>query len=190
MANVQDVKWLGQNIEQDDNNKLVTSAQINKWTKGNIDSTEIEDCNSIFESGNYYSVSGFANAPDLENPNNDVIPYVLAVQKFDTHVVQEFTAFNTASGSTTDMQRFVRFGYTEAGAELSTSTIIWTAWYEVGLTRCLSKDEKAAIILKDFTYEKDSSTGNYVLTGWKGTKDGEPSTEIHIPDTAEIQIEI
>lgn len=48
----------------------------------------------------------------------------------------------------------------------------------------------AAEILQDFTYEKDTETGNYVLTGWKGTKDGEPSTEIVIPETTEIQIEI
>lgn len=54
----------------------------------------------------------------------------------------------------------------------------------------ISEEQIAAEILQDFTYVKDTATGNYVLTGWKGTYNGEPSTEIIIPDTDQIQIEI
>lgn len=54
----------------------------------------------------------------------------------------------------------------------------------------MSEDEIVEDILKDFTYMKDTDTGNYVLTGWKGTYNGEPSTEVIIPDTDKIQIEI
>ena len=39
--------------------------------------------------------------------------------------------------------------------------------------------------LKDFEYESDGS-GSYTLTGWKGTLNGIPSTELVIPDNKNI----
>ena len=44
--------------------------------------------------------------------------------------------------------------------------------------------------LRDFTYEYDATTDKYILTGWKGTYNGEPSNRIIIPDIGANKVEI
>ena len=42
-----------------------------------------------------------------------------------------------------------------------------------------------ATLLKDFEYTKNED-GTYTLTAWLGTFEGEPSTEIIVPDNEKI----
>lgn len=49
----------------------------------------------------------------------------------------------------------------------------------------ISLDEDLVLSLIDFEYTKNND-GTYTLTAWKGTLNGEPSTELVIPDDPRI----
>lgn len=181
---VQDVLWLGENIYQDETHRLVTDEQIARWDKGTPDPIAESDANNMIETGRYYHSTVPTNGPVDACEDATVSSMVNVFNDLNGSIVQEL--FTTGADDIV-LQKFIRVGKYDT---TDTSTITWNHWYEVGLSVVLTKDEKAEYILKDFTYEKDTETGNYVLTGWKGTLDGEPSTEMIIPDTDEIQIEI
>lgn len=75
-----------------------------------------------------------------------------------------YPAFYLTEGTT-----YVEISYVEAG-------IIHTATIPVTVNAF-----DAAMILADFTYT-DNGDGTYTITGWNGTYNGEPSTEMIIPN--------
>lgn len=190
---VQNVLWLAEYLEQDATHRLVTDEQIAKWdAAGDITPVEEGNCNNMVTPGIYYYDSYPANAPDIDVVENTGV--VVKVDVSTDAAIQELTLkFPPSIIEEPLTRKFIRVGtidITTEGASLETSTITWRHWYEVGLSKILSKDEIAEYLLKDFEYVKDPDTGNYVLTEWKGTLNGEPSSELVIPETTEIQIEI
>lgn len=174
---VQDVKWLAENIETDAQHRLVTDEQIEKW---NGACTETFDWSTTTTPGLYVSGTGCADQPD--DGYTRFLGRVIADNTGNT-LTQEIVEI---SEDVEVPARFVRKG-TRPDAD---TAFTFGSWYRYTLDKFLSKDEKAAYILQDFEYVKDSDTGNYILTAWKETLNGEPSTELVIPDTDEIQIEI
>lgn len=177
---VQDVKWLAENIETDANHRLVTDEQIEKWDGA---CTETLNWSTTTTPGLYVSGS---NCED--QPNDDGYTKFLGRVSADSTgniLTQEIVEISD-SATLEAPARFVRKG-TRPDAD---TAFTFGSWYQYALNKYLSKDEKAAIILQDFEYVKDSDTGNYILTEWKETLNGEPSNDLVIPDTDEIQIEI
>ena len=43
--------------------------------------------------------------------------------------------------------------------------------------------------LQDFNYTINETTGNYLLTGWKGTLNGVASTEVLVPNNSAIIVD-
>lgn len=175
---VQDVKWLASNIETDAKHRLVTDEQIAKW---NNECTTTTDWDSATSPGMYVSGTNCNNQP------GDGVKFLGIVTADDSgdSIVQEITEIS-ASTSVEIPLRFLR----KASRTSSTETFTFGPWYQYTLSKYVNKDELAAVILQDFEYVKDKDTGNYILTEWKETLNGEPSNDLVVPDTDKIQIEI
>lgn len=173
---IQDVKWLASNIETDATHRLVTDEQIAKW---NNECTTITDWNNATTPGMYVSDKKCNNQPDGNFLG------LVAVDNSGNKLVQELTEISTPT-SIEMPSKYVR----KASRTSSTQEFVFGPWYQYTLDKYVSKDDLAAVILQDFEYVKDTDTGHYILTEWKETLNGEPSNDLVIPDTDEIQIEI
>lgn len=173
---VQNIKWLAENIETDELHRLVTDEQIKNWD-GSCE--VITDWNAAITSGLYVSDSTASNQPDTgENFLGEVV-----LNASGDKLVQSITEISN-SEELVEPSRYIR--------KASKVDDTWTfgKWYVYGLTKVETLGDKAARILQDFNYVIDSETKHVILTEWKETLNGEPSTELVVPDTDEIQIEI
>lgn len=185
-----DVLWLAKNLETDKDHRVVTDEQIAKWDKGTPDPIDCDDCNKMITTGVYYHTTLSTNGPMCDETGVDAYGNVVKVNVGNGLISQNMEAAEVTGAETLGLRKFTRVGVFPAGETPTESNIEWLHWYEINTTKIMTKDELAEYYLVDFTYEKDTDTGNYVLTGWKGTYNGEPSTLMIIPDTTDITIEI
>lgn len=206
MASVK-VKWRGANVAQDETNRLVTDEQIERWDKGyktvtsanlaitgglyNIDIDEASDDSDILSA--VITTCGYETKDDGASDDYFLKKYNSVISSFSGYVV-----LDNIEGEDYIIQQFSDlFGYFDCRriGKVLKDDIFWGKWiiksYAIEIDKYFPEttEEKAARILQDFTYEIDSETDNVVLTGWKETLNGEPSAEMVIPDTDEIQIE-
>lgn len=171
---VQEVLWLGSNIMTDENHRLVTDEQIAKWNASG--STEVitglTDWDTATNPGIYLDTKTATNKPI--DGNTYFIEVKANAKENHTMIFQEGYSIGN---------NFIK--YARKGT-LSNGTWTFTPWYRFAMQEC----PNVALILQDFEYVIDSDTGNYILTEWKGTLNGEPSNDLVVPDTDAIQIEI
>ena len=71
--------------------------------------------------------------------------------------------------------------YTYYADDFTPDNMVFTVYYkEAGITYSIDVDLIKDVYLVDFDYINNGD-GTYTLTGWKGTLNGEPSTELVIP---------
>jgi hypothetical protein len=110
----------------------------------------------------------------IENEYLDTTGMVLTATCYDGNTF-EITDYTYANEPLVVGENKIEISYTEYGTTYTTSIIVTTEGFNPDVT------------LIDFTYETNDD-GTYTITGWKQTLNGEPSTEMVIPDYSVIKL--
>lgn len=167
-----DIRWPGYQINEDANNRLVTDTQIAKWD-GYFNVSSITNWNNATTRGLYIDTASSSNKP---TETTDVFFGEVYTNANNTFCLQKI--YSTTQNK--EISVFYRRGWKSGST--------WTfdsRWYKVK-TNLYNPD----VLLQDFNYSINQSTGVYTLNSWKGTYNGVSSTKLIVPDTEIIQIAI
>lgn len=104
----------------------------------------------------------------------DVTDMIITAIRYDG-TVKEITDYVYPTAYLTEGTTSVEITYTEAGNTMTATVPITVSAFD------------PEVILVDFKYT-DNGDGTYTITGWKGTYNGEASTEIIIPNNGAIRV--
>ena len=162
----EEIKWLGQNIEQDQNNRLVSDNQITKWDN-KLEDITINDWNNAIKSGMYNSKPGASNAP----VNNIALAgKVIASGRI---IIQRLYGEDT---STDEMPYYIRKGFID-----NSNNITWTKWF-IGL---IYLEEILTRIIKGYSSDLGNQ-GNIFNSLIPSTVTSIIFTDIKMPDDATL----